>query len=77
LALPVGAGLQQKQPFRFRFISAAAERKSWRSRGGPSGRSPGLAVVVAEGGSRAAIAALSDMVRMTGNDDTGEAGDAA
>jgi hypothetical protein len=34
-------------------------------------------VQVAEEGTRAAIAALRDMVRMSGNDDTGEAGHAA
>ena len=34
-------------------------------------------VAVAEEGTRTAIAALSDMVRMIGNDDTGEAGHAA
>jgi hypothetical protein len=34
-------------------------------------------VDVAEKGARAAIAALSDMVRMTGDDDTGETGHAA
>ena len=34
-------------------------------------------VGVAEEGARAAVAALGDMVRMTGDDDTGEAGHAA
>ena len=34
-------------------------------------------IVVAKERARATIAALGDMVRMTGNDDTGEAGHAA
>ena len=34
-------------------------------------------ITVAEEGSRAAIATLGDMVRMTGDDDTGETGHAA
>jgi hypothetical protein len=37
----------------------------------------GRAVMAAEGGSRAAIAALRNMLRMVGKDDTGEAGHAA
>ena len=34
-------------------------------------------VVVAEEGARAAVAALGDVVRMTGNDDAGETGHGA